>query len=139
MTRRTLLQKGALVAALSAVPLSLSAAAQAESKRAQTGGPARKPELTRSTFLPLVGSTFRMSGGGTNYDVVLAEVDDLIPASSTDSENRFSLVFSASPTRPRTQGIRTFHNGRVGNFDMFVAPVDRGAKALRLQSVINRI
>ncbi len=95
--------------------------------------------LTRSTFVPLLGSTFRLSGAGTHHDVVLAEIDDLIPSGTTDSENRFSLVFSCSPTRPRTEGIRTFHNGAIGNFDMFVAPIDRGAKALRLQSIINRI
>jgi hypothetical protein len=139
ITRRSLLQKGALVAALSAVPLSFSQAAEAESAGARTPRPARKVLLARSTFAPLLGSTFRMSGGGTNYDVVLAEIDDLIPASSTESENRFSLVFSSSPTRPRTEGIRTFHNDRIGSFDMFVAPIDRGAKALRLQSIINRI
>ena len=80
-----------------------------------------------------------MSGAGTHHDVVLAEIDDLIPSGTTDSENRFSLVFSSSPSRPRTEGIRTLHHDAIGNFDMFVAPIDRGAKALRLQSIINRI
>ena len=89
--------------------------------------------------MPLLGSTFRLSGAGTHHDVVLAEIDDLIPSGTTDSENRFSLVFSCSPTRSGPKGSVTFHHGAIGNFDMFVAPIDRGAKALRLQSIINRI
>jgi hypothetical protein len=138
-TRRALLQKAALVAALSAAPLSLSGAAGAASEGDRRPGSGRGRPLTRSTFVPLLGSTFRVSGAGARHDVVLAEIDDLLPADSTGSENRFSLVFSCSPNRPRVEGIRTFHNDAIGDFDMFVAPIDRGAKALRLQSIINRI
>ena len=103
ITRRTFLQNGALVAALSAVPLSFSHAAAAESARVIGHLVQRAAPPHAVTFAPLLGSTFRMSGAGTHHDVVLAEIDDLIPSKTTDSENRLSLVFSWSPTRPRTR------------------------------------
>jgi hypothetical protein len=93
----------------------------------------------RSTFTPLLGSTFHMSGGGSGYDVVLTEIDDLDFSRADQSEDCFSLIFSGSTSRPRTSGIRTFRHAKIGAVDMFVSPVDRGVRALRLQSVINRI
>jgi hypothetical protein len=114
--------------------------AGAATKRLQatSSAAAHSASLTRSTFASLLGSTFHMSGGGSGYDVVLTEIDDLDSSSTGPSEDQFSLVFSGSTSRPRTSGIRTFRHAKIGAVDMFVSPVDRGARALRLQSVINR-
>jgi hypothetical protein len=80
-----------------------------------------------------------MTGDGNNFDVVLAEIDDLVPSSRTDDEDSFSLIFAAPANRPRGQGIRTFHSDRLGHVDLFVVPIDRGVRSLRLQSIVNRI
>jgi len=130
--RRTFLHGTAAVAAVSALPVSVGPPAWASTAHAS-----EKRTLTRSTFTPLQGSTFRMTGDGHNFDVVLSEINDLLPLRGGDDDKRFSLVFSASPDRPRTQGMRTFHNDRVGHVTMFVIPVDQGTKALRLESVFN--
>jgi hypothetical protein len=139
--RRTFIHGAAAVAAISALPLSLvrpafaSVTGSAVATRAKVG-----PPLTRSTFIPLQGSTFRMIGEGHhNFDVVLSEINDLNPARRTNDEERFSLVFSAPANRPRVQGIQTFRNDKVGDVEMFVAPIDRGKKALRLESVFNSL
>ncbi len=97
-----------------------------------------RPRLTRSTFTPLLGSTFRVSGEGNDFDVVLKEINDLGPSSRTDTENQFSLLFQGPADRSVTQGTLTFSNARTGNISLFVVPIDRGVKALNLQSIINR-
>lgn len=129
--RRTFLHGTAAVAAVSALPLSVARPAFATTARALGSR-----TLSRSTFTPLQGSSFRVTGDGQAYDVVLSEINDLLPAREGDDEKRFSLVFSASP-RPSTQGTRTFHHDRVGPVSMFVVPVGQGDKTLRLESIFN--
>ena len=131
--RRTFLQGGLAVAAMSAMPLSLAQAASAGTRPRLT-----RPRPTRSTFTPLLGSTFRVSGEGNDFDVVLKEINDLGPSSRTDTENQFSLLFQGPADRSVTQGTLTFSNARTGNISLFVVPIDRGVKALNLQSIINR-
>jgi hypothetical protein len=126
-------------AAIGALPLSVAAPAFATTGSRVTGGHKTSTPLTRSTFTPLQGSTFRLKGEGRSYDVVLSEINDISTSSGPGDETRFSLVFSGSKDQPRLQGIRTFHNDRVGDVSMFVVPVDRGRKALRLESVFNSL
>jgi hypothetical protein len=137
--RRTFLHGTAAVAAISALPLSLASPAVTSTTNSGATSPHARRTLTRSTFTPLQGSTFRMTGDGHSFDVVLSEINDLSPSTGSDDEGRFSLVFSAPADRPRGQGIRTFHNDRIGDVTMFVAAIDRGRKALRLQSVFNSL
>jgi hypothetical protein len=126
--RRTFLRVGAAVAALSTMPLSLARAAAA----------ATRPRIIRSTFTPLRGSTFCVTGEGEHFNVVLAEINDLGPSSRTGDEDRFSLVFEGPADHPRIEGIRTLSNSKIGDVSLFIAPIDRGVRAFRLQSVINR-
>ena len=137
--RRTFIHGTAAVAALSALPLSTASAASARVRAAGVTKTKAGQALTRSTFIPLQGSTFRMSGGGHSFDVVLSEIADLSPSSPSKAEGQFSLVFSAPASRPRVQGIRTFRNDRVGEMSMFVSSIDRGKKALRLESIFNSL
>jgi hypothetical protein len=127
ISRRAFLRSGVAVTVLSAVPVALVPAA--------FGAPAAG--LTRSRFAPLVGTTFRMTGGGDNLDVVLSEIHDLVPVRRSQDEKRFALRFDASRAHRRTEGIRTLHHPQVGNVVLFVSPVDRGVKALHYEAVIN--
>lgn len=98
------------------------------------GRPARST-LTRSTFTPLVGSTFGVAtpqGGPTPLKLV--RVDDL-PGAQPGAERRFSLIFSngGAPFRQDTYG---FAHPAIGDFSLFVAPVDRPERG-RYQAIIN--
>jgi hypothetical protein len=139
--RRTFIHGTAAAAAISALPLSMARPAFADATASAGTAPARiGPPLRRSTFIPLQGSTFRLIGQGhSNFDVVLSEINDLDPSGATNDEGRFSLVFSAPASRPRLQGIQTFRHDTVGDVAMFVAPIDRGKKALRLESIFNSL
>jgi hypothetical protein len=128
ISRRAFIRSGVAVTVLSAVPVALVPTAWAAPVKG----------LTRSRFAPLVGATFRMTGGGDDLDVVLAEINDLVPLLRAHDERRFALRFDAPRGHRRTEGIRTLHHRQVGNVVMFVSPVDRGAKALHYQAVINR-
>jgi hypothetical protein len=125
--RRTFLRGGVAVAAMSTMPLSLARAAFASAR----------PRLVRSTFTPLLGSTFHVSGEGNHFDVVLTEINDLSPSNRTDTENQFSLLFQGRADRSVTQGTLTFSNSRTGKLSLFVVPTGRGVKALTLESIIN--
>lgn len=127
-SRRAVLRGGAVAAVASAVPMSLPGLAAA----------APRVALKRSTFEPLVGRTFEMAGDGVVHRAILAEVNDVLPASARGDENRFSLVFHAARNARVGEGIKQFRHRELGTVSLFAAPIDRGVKARRLEAVINR-
>jgi hypothetical protein len=103
VTRRSLLQTGggaALVALIGVGPWSAAKALAAESAPAY---------LRRSSYLPLVGDTFR-TGSQT---VRLDQVDG-------DREDMFGLVFSGALL---AQGVHRLSHPQLGTFALFIAPV----------------
>jgi hypothetical protein len=129
MSRRAFVRDSAAAVLLTAVPLSW----------AQTAFAARGTALVRSTFTPLLGATFRMTGGGVDFDVVLVEINDLRPVARPDDQDRFAAVFSAPAGRQRMQGVRSLYHPNVGRIALFVASVDQGAKASRYEAIVNRV
>jgi hypothetical protein len=130
MSRRAFVRdSAAAVVLLTAVPLSWAQSAYAASGKA----------LVRSTFTPLLGATFRMTGGGDDFDVVLAEINDVVPVLRPNDQNRFAAVFSAPAGRQRTQGIRSLYHPNIGHIALFVASVDRGVEASRYEAVVNHV
>jgi hypothetical protein len=79
-----------------------------------------------------------MTGGGDDFDVVLAEINDLSPSARGD-ENRFALVFRAPVGQAPAQGIRTLRHERTGDTGIFVAPVGRAVGGLNYEAVFNRL
>jgi hypothetical protein len=94
--------------------------------------------LVRSTFVPLVGTTFGMIGGGRYDDVVLAEVDDIAPVRWPDDQVCFALYFEAPEGVPRTDGIYSFGHHCIGNVDLFVTAMGRAGGANTFAAVIDR-
>jgi hypothetical protein len=138
ISRRQLLRYGTVVASVGAASLSISPAAGAASR---TGAGRRLPApdpLKRSTFAPLVGEAFTMTGAGGARRAVLAEVNDLRPETSAGNEDRFALVFKVAPGRNPAGGVKEFRHPRLGSVSLFAGPVDRGVKAARYEAVINR-
>ena len=128
ISRRTFLRSSTAIALLSAVPFGLS----------KRFGRLVPVSLTRSTFSPLLGQSFRVTGGAYLANLVLDEVNDLSPVSKIDDEHRFSLIFTGPPHGPRIDEIAEFRHEDVGAFSMFVTPVDRVANATLYEAVVNR-
>jgi hypothetical protein len=109
------------------------AAAVASLVKAATG---QAQHLVRSTFKPLVGSTFHMSQDGRSKRAVLAEVNDLSVAS--DHERQFSLVFTTAPGGGASQGMFGFTHSHVGPMALFAVPGARTAAGQRYEVIVNR-
>ena len=77
--------------------------------------------LVRRSFRPLVGSTFRFSGGGKRYNAILVSVGDL-PNSRPGDPNRFRLLFAVRGAGPQQDTYR-FSHARLAPFPLFVVPV----------------
>jgi hypothetical protein len=129
ISRRSFLRSTTAIALLSAVPFGLS----------ERLGALAPFSLTRSTFSPLLGQTFRVTGEGLVANLLLDEINDLLPVSKLDDEHRFSMVFTGPLHGPRIDEIAEFRHEDVGLFSMFVTPVDRIANALHYEAIVNRI
>lgn len=130
ISRRRFLAGAVTAAAVAALPL-----ATAERASAATLSKAA-PTLTRSTFIPLVQSSFKMiDARGKTVSVVLSDIGDL-NAASAGSQTRFSLVFDGPTKTAGPQGMYSFRNATLGDFSLFVVPVDRGVVAQHYQAVV---
>jgi hypothetical protein len=129
ISRRAFVGRSASLVAISAVPVGLLT----------RGSPRRAGMWTRSRFMPFVGATFRMTGGGEKADVVLAEISDLSPVLRPADEKRFSLLFTGARDHPPADGIRNFSNDEFGEIDMFVSPIGRRTGSLSYQVIVNRL
>src|SRR4051812_5107971 len=90
--------------------------------------------LRRATYLPLVGTQFRVHAAGQRaLRVKLIEVRPL-----RSPGDAFSLLLRG--TRANVEGgTYRIDHPRLGRFDLFVNPVGRGVKGLDLEAVVNRI
>ncbi len=135
LSRRMFLGAGAALALLAAAPPAWARSAVAAARSAVA---ARPKALTRSRFMPVLGATLRMSGGGEDRDVVLAEITDLSPVLRADDEDRFSLLLHAHGSHKPSSGIRTLQHASIGRVALFVHPVGGAVKPVHYQAVINR-
>ena len=96
------------------------------------GGPAY---LRHATFVPLVGSSFRLHVPDARPLSV-----ELIQARRLDGVGEsFSLLFRGDKRASIADCICRFEHPALGGFDLFVSPVSRGVKGQDLEAVINRI
>jgi hypothetical protein len=131
ISRRGFLAGAASVAVVAVLPLAMP-------QRASAATLSKAPAtLVRSTFTPLLQSSFKMvDAAGRSVGVVLSEIQDL-NAASAGSETRFSLVFDGpTTTRHPTQGMYSFRASQLAAFSLFVVPIDRGVAARHYQAVI---
>lgn len=97
-----------------------------------SGGPAY---LRRATFVPLVGTDFRVHRPGERaLRVKLIEAKKLAGPGES-----FSLLFHTRARAGVDGGIYRLEHPSLGGFDLFVSPVGRGVRGLDLEAVINRI
>jgi hypothetical protein len=131
ISRRGFLTTGAMtVAAVAVLPLATAAPASAT---ALSKAPA---VMTRSTFTPLLQSTFRMvDASGRSVSVVLSQIADLMPAWA-GSQTRFSLMFDGPTKSRRAQGTYSFRSSQLATVSLFVVPVDQAVQSQHYQAVI---
>lgn len=91
--------------------------------------------LHRTTFVPLVGSDFRVLRPGARALTVR-----LVEAKQLPSQGEsFSLLFHSHTRAGIGEGTYRIEHPALGGFDLFIGPVGRGVKGLDLEAVINRI
>lgn len=133
-SRRAFLGSGASLAGVGWVGAQASRAAAATT-------PSGTPEplaMRRSSFLPLLGQTFRIAHGGESLTVVLRQIGDLKPTTRLGAEDQFSLIFSHYRLRPAIpQGTYSISHPRRGRISLFVVPVGRRQYAQRYQVIID--
>ena len=131
ISRRGFLMGAASVAVVAAMPLATAGRASAATL---SKAPAT---LVRSTFTPLLQSSFKMvDPAGRSIGVVLSEIEDL-NAAWAGSETRFSLVFEGpTMTKKPTQGMYSLRASQRAMFSLFVVPIDRAIVAQDYQAVI---
>lgn len=96
------------------------------------GGPAY---LHRETYVPLVGSTFKLHRPGERTLRL-----KLVSATKLPSVGEsFSLLFQGRRTAGVDSGIYRLEHPRMGSFELFVSPVGRDVNDLDLEAVIYRI
>jgi hypothetical protein len=140
MSRTGLLKLGAVAA------LVLGAGPAA---RAAAGGPApavgdaagvttrvRGPRYLRlATYVPLVGSTFRIHREGSSpLSVKLTAATRLQGVGES-----FSLIFRGHGNARLGQQIYNLEHPSLGTFPLFVVPVGRATKGQEFQVIVNRI
>jgi hypothetical protein len=131
LSRRAFLGGAASVAAFAVLPLG-----SAHATAALLAGPGSA--LKRSTYLPLLNSTFQLADGrGGSTAVVLSGIADLRSAKVAGDDNGFSLTFTGPPSRPLPQGIYQVSNPRTRTADLLVVPVNRGVVHRQYEAIVN--
>jgi hypothetical protein len=136
LTRRRLVQLGAGGAA--ALYLGgferLSTAAAAA-----TGAPA---PLRRSSYALLSDRSFRVTVEGTSQVLELIATEDLPVAATVPTlaglDDAFTLEFAGSTDAAFAGGIREMSHPDLGDFSLFLAPVEQQTDTQRYEAIIDR-
>jgi hypothetical protein len=103
--------------------------------------------LTRATFAPHVGDTFRVSlSPPDTLPVTLVALNDLtmraLPAADGSAPPRgesFSLLFRGPRAPQLAQGLYEFFHDTIGTFAIFIVPIAADAESVRYEAIFNRM
>jgi hypothetical protein len=142
MSRKGLLKLGAVAAfVLGAGPAARAVAsdtvATTKAGAGATGSSVRGPRyLKLATYLPLVGSTFKIRRSqAPSLSVKLVSAERL----PNEIGESFSLIFRGHRNARLVQETYTIAHPRLGDFPLFLVPVGQEAKGQSFQAVVNRI
>ena len=135
LSRRRVLQGVVWVTVAAATPIRWLGAAQAAP--AGAGG-----WFSKTSYPPLVGTTFYVTTPAGTASLKLVAVEDLPPASakqrSAPADGRFSLLFSSASTF--AQGTYLVRHAALGSANLFVVPVSsQAATPQRYELIVNRL
>lgn len=144
VSRRGVLKLGAVAAlvlgtgsASRALASDTVASAARGAGNARTGRTVRGPRyLKLATYVPLVGSTFRIHRPAASSLKV-----KLVSATRLQSEigESFSLIFRGHGNAKLGQETYTIEHGSLGRFPLFLVPVGPARKGQDFQAIVNRI
>ena len=105
------------------------------------GGAGAAP-LTRSWFLPCVGTPFRIrDAAGRQAAMVLMSLDPLrhtrgFPSPEIAAQHCFAAGFLAPAGTPKIDGLCTVEHAQLGSFPLALTPVGQSGKAW--EAIFNR-
>jgi hypothetical protein len=141
MSRTGLLKLGAVAALVlgagpAAKALESSNAAPATTEDGGVATRVRSPRHLRlATYVPLVGSTFKIQRRGASpLSVKLAAATRLQGVGES-----FSLVFRGHANAKLGQDTYDLEHPSLGTFPLFVVPIGRATKGQDFQVIVNRI
>jgi hypothetical protein len=134
-TRRRLLVAGG-AAALAAIAGELPGAVSAL-------GIATSAHLRRSSYVPLIGDQFELTGtGGRSVVARLVSVTDLGIGKRmrplAGSDDAFALLFHSSSRSLLEQDVMSIRNPVLGRFELLVSPASTGRRGQDYSAAINR-
>jgi len=144
LTRRELLGRCSMLAALAAMPAAPSLSAYAEMRNPSN-------PLSKDTFMALKGSSFQVTSGSDRQWMTLISVDD-IPEPAPPDFARFAVQPKKSAPTPKLttfslrfyggikklkQGTYTFQHEKIGEFRLFIVP--SGDRQLFYTAIFNRL
>jgi Domain of unknown function (DUF6916) len=141
MSRSGLLKLGAVAAfVFGAGPASRALASETagrDGEAAAAGRPVPGPAYLRlATYVPLVGSTFRIHRPGTPRLSVTLVSATALPSEIGES---FSLIFRGHGDAKLGQETYTIEHSSLGRFPLFLVPVGPAGKGQEFQAIVNRI
>jgi hypothetical protein len=103
--------------------------------------------LTRATFAPHVGDTFRISlSQPDTLPVTLVALNDLtmraLPTAdgaAPPTGESFALLFRGPRTPQLAQGMYEFAHDAIGAFALFIVPIGADAESVRYEAIFNRM
>jgi hypothetical protein len=94
--------------------------------------------LTEEEFSKHVGTTFHTKFGEREVDLTLAEVKSYMPGPSEEkSMERFSLFFDGPSDFLLPQQSFPMGHDTMGDFDIFLVPINGDEKGIRYEAVFN--
>lgn len=69
-------------------------------------------------------------------DLELVQVSELL---ESPQQTRFSIVFRGPGEAFLGQGMRRFESEQMGQFDLFLVPINKDEKGIYYESVFNRV
>jgi hypothetical protein len=99
-------------------------------------------QMNCATFVPLLNSSFKCKPAGvSDRDLILAGIEEqpLTAISERASLETFSLLFWSRSDVKLPQGTYSLEHPALGEFALFIVPVDRANPGQLYEAVFNRI
>ena len=93
--------------------------------------------LTHENFTAQLNTKFRVQVDETNtVDLVLAEVSEL---KTSARQEQFAIVFHGPLEVFLGQGLRQFEHDQMGQFSLFLVPINQNDNGYHYEAVFNRM
>ena len=93
--------------------------------------------LTREIFAQHLNSKVRIKHGSLNaVELELITADEV--KSSNPQQEQFSIVFRGANETPLGQGMYRMEHDQMGEFDIFLVPINRDQEGMYYEAFFNR-